>query len=1032
MSQGEDKEDFGNGQQTTDYFQLCQLIDLITFRQQKNQLPMMPRIFLLTILLLFSFLHTAAQNPQPAFRNYTTDHGLASPEVYIAMQDSEGYMWFGTDNGVSRFDGYTFRNYGPADGLNNNVVFDLQEDKHGRIWMMTQSGNVYYHQLDSIFPFPHNDTIQLFKGQFNQGHQLYFDDTDTSLYVTLSGLGILQIGLDGTRREWTNKHPSAMVVLKAGGNVLYSYGVKEDATYHQYQKWLRDQQITDPLEWHRDTVLAFFPKDFGESTFRLGSAYLLKNGGLLFENNDGMGLIQNQQMQWNLPTRADITNFYEDTNGHIFLCLNHGKGLQKFETVEMLQLGKGQSYLPGLSVVNMAEDKEGGYWFTSLEKGIFYTPNFDYLIYDETSGLSSTYVSTIEEKDDSTVFIGLRNGDIFELDVRSHHLGQLPRTLRNERYQEVIFYDKKEQVLWGGNALQYYQNRKWNVIEYDFFSRPSFIDALNIIPSGNGTFWVAGRTNIFRMDKASQKLLHRLDFNQSRIPIFSGYEDLEGNLWIGRIDGLWKYDGSNTRVRPDTMHPVFSHRIEAIQQLPDSTFILGTKGKGILLWKGQDFSEIREADGLTSDMIENVYVDKNGVIWVGTLLGLNKIFRKGDGSFSIENITMHQGLPSNEINEVEVIGDEVWVATTRGLVRFPYEREVNLDSKPPIITSFLADQRSIDIGTSPNLTFWENNITIHFSTINYRMNGRIPYRFRVDGNEWTETQNLQVNFPSLPPGNRTFEVQSQNEDDIWSESTFFSFYIASPWWETWWAISLGVITVLGVGIGIYRNRTQQLKKEIEFQKQLSETERQALRSQMNPHFIFNSLNAIQGFIAQGDKTSANRYLSRFAKLIRSALQHSRVTKVPLEDDVKSLKNYLELEQLRFKGSFDFTITIAENIDAFDVEIPPMLVQPFVENAIIHGLAKKEGKGQVDLSYYLEKGFLVVTVIDNGIGIEASKKLKEGIASSHKSIGLSVTARRLEMLSGNGGLGTVDTAELKDEEGQVKGTQVRVWIPVEAF
>ena len=164
-------------------------------------------------------------------------------------------------------------------------------------------------------------------------------------------------------------------------------------------------------------------------------------------------------------------------------------------------------------------------------------------------------------------------------------------------------------------------------------------------------------------------------------------------------------------------------------------------------------------------------------------------------------------------------------------------------------------------------------------------------------------------------------------------------------------------------------------------------------------------------------------------MIRSALQHSRLTKVPLEDDLASLKNYLELEQLRFQHQFDFNIHSAENIDVSDVIIPPMLVQPFVENAIVHGLANKEGKGQIDLDYRLENGLLIVTITDNGIGIEASKKQKAGIASSHKSVGMTVTARRLEILSGNGGVGRMESNELKNEAGKVMGTQVRVWMPV---
>jgi LytS/YehU family sensor histidine kinase len=181
---------------------------------------------------------------------------------------------------------------------------------------------------------------------------------------------------------------------------------------------------------------------------------------------------------------------------------------------------------------------------------------------------------------------------------------------------------------------------------------------------------------------------------------------------------------------------------------------------------------------------------------------------------------------------------------------------------------------------------------------------------------------------------------------------------------------------------------------------------------------------------QGDKLAANRYLSRFSKLIRSALQHSRVTKIPLEDDLDSLKNYLELEQLRFNGGFDFQVKVAAEIDLTEVTIPSMLIQPFVENAIVHGLTNLAGKGKIEIDLQRNNEVLFITITDNGIGIEASKKQKVGIASSHKSVGMTITKRRLEMLSANQGTGDILVQELKDENGKVLGTQVTLQIPLE--
>jgi sensor histidine kinase YesM len=227
------------------------------------------------------------------------------------------------------------------------------------------------------------------------------------------------------------------------------------------------------------------------------------------------------------------------------------------------------------------------------------------------------------------------------------------------------------------------------------------------------------------------------------------------------------------------------------------------------------------------------------------------------------------------------------------------------------------------------------------------------------------------------------------------------------------------------------DRINILRREKEMaQNRVLEFQNSALKAQINPHFIFNALNAIQGYIVQGDKLAANRYLSRFSKLIRSALQQSRVTKIPLEDDLDSLKNYLELEQLRFNGGFDFQVKVAAEIDLTEVTIPSMLIQPFVENAIVHGLTNLAGKGKIEIDLQRNNEVLFITITDNGIGIEASKKQKVGIASSHKSVGMTITKRRLEMLSANQGTGDILVQELKDENGKVLGTQVTLQIPLE--
>ena len=239
---------------------------------------------------------------------------------------------------------------------------------------------------------------------------------------------------------------------------------------------------------------------------------------------------------------------------------------------------------------------------------------------------------------------------------------------------------------------------------------------------------------------------------------------------------------------------------------------------------------------------------------------------------------------------------------------------------------------------------------------------------------------------------------------------------------------LFVILVFGIVFLIY-NRMQ-LKKTLTLQKELAEYEQKALHLQMNPHFVFNCLGSISSFIVQNGTDSAIKYLAKFSKLMRLTLEYSKEALIPIDKEIESLQNYLELEQLRFNQVFDFTITKSANIED-DLALPPLLLQPFVENAIIHGLIPKQEKGKIDISFELEGENLLCTISDNGVGLEASQKLKEQSVSIHKSMALDITKKRLEMMeTSTQKKSFVTIEEVVDENGVVKGTKVVLHLPVQ--
>lgn len=1002
---------------------------------------MLKKNFLLRLFYVFAFcvwnLLLPAQQPFFATRHYTTDHGLPSPEVYDILEDQQGYLWFSTDNGVSRFNGYAFENFGPKQGLQNNVVFFLQEDHLGRIWMPTLSGKVYYFEGDTIKPYPYNHILDKYSIQSRQLGQFHVDRKGV-FHVALMGFGFIAIQPNGQYRLYSDELPCGAIIYEVEDqflNIFIPCSRNSETLKSRLQsgedKRLRTVFLKDTIQ--KELLLYNDqPSPFtGETMIKLEDGkYLSYWRGFLYLFNNQKDVI------WTHPYPRAISFMGKSKNGQIYITDDWGKGIRVYEEVAAIRQNKYTLYLSGNSISHVIEDNFGGIWFATIENGVFYSPNQSYDVYNEASGLSNEYVTAVAVKDKEEIYLGLRNGEIFHLACQKNTLLQLPL---DENDQEVfdLEFEQKRQRLWkGARRLEYLEDGRWNRIKTPFSRINAANKKFNINATTDLICGASSGASGFGLVKLSTA---ELIFNTSRLPELRGrtlvaYQDLRGRIWIGRINGLFEFR-DNELIQAPTFHEALQFRVEDIAQLQDSTFVIGTKGGGVVLWKDSLFFQINESEGLTSSMIENIHIDSSQNIWVGTLNGLNHITWKGFGNFSIEKLTIADGLPSNEINDIASWGRDIWVATTRGLVRLPAEISLDSIAGTPILEQVLINNQPISLGKQFKLPHYRNHFQLKYLTINYQLNGQIEYRYRLNPDkEWIHTKERNINLAALAPDHYEFEIQSQNEDGFWSESAYFFFIIKPPFWQTWWFWSIVVLGLIAGGFIFYKNRLQHLQKEAQLEREKVAIERQmielkqaALRAQMNPHFIFNCLNSIQGFIASGDKGRATRYLSRFAKLIRATLDATLEASISLKSDIGILENYLEMEQMRFKQKFNYQINIDERINLFEVEVPPLLVQPYVENSIVHGLSQLNKMGRLEIVYKKEKEHLKVSIIDNGIGILESKRRKSKQAVMQQPLGMSITRRRLELLDQASRNNKVRVEELKAKSGEILGTKVTLLI-----
>jgi LytS/YehU family sensor histidine kinase len=339
-----------------------------------------------------------------------------------------------------------------------------------------------------------------------------------------------------------------------------------------------------------------------------------------------------------------------------------------------------------------------------------------------------------------------------------------------------------------------------------------------------------------------------------------------------------------------------------------------------------------------------------------------------------------------------------------------------------------------------DLNYKQNFFSLSFSAKAFTMSQDTRFRYRLkDFDNWIETTDDRLaNYTNVPPGKYIFQLQAANNEGMWNEKMLeLPVYIATPWWQTWWFRLSALAALLMLTWWLYRSRIDQIRKKeqlrSQYEKKLANVEMSALLAQMNPHFLFNSLNSIDSYIIRNESKKASEYLNNFARLVRLILQNSRSNYISLKDELESLDLYLQMETLRFANRFEYEIQLPPDIDSSAILIPPMLIQPYVENAIWHGLMhKKDGKqGKVELIISKREDNLFCVIQDNGIGREKAETFRTQHPGNRKrSMGMQITKDRMEMINKLYSTNTtMQVIDLHDDEGNATGTRVELVIPI---
>lgn len=953
------------------------------------------------ILLIFVF---PAFSQRYAFINYSTSEGLPQSQVNTIVQDSDGYLWLGTLGGLAKFDGKKFNSFGKSDGLLNNRITHV-EIIDEKIYVGHDKGISYQCAIDSFCPinFPENVTarnvtdIKLHRDQ---------------IFIATNGSGLFLLDKERNSMSYVKGSPDRIRSLENRANTLILASKEGVFEFTEGFKLI---------------------EDIPEGTY---SSVVTRGEELLLTTYDGVLLSYSFNNKKVVKLHTDDINPYRnitvDSQGNYWL--NSRNGVTLIKEAETITFNE-QTGLPINDINIVFEDREKNIWFGTGGKGLLKFTGEVFTHFNEKSDLPSDLVISLLKDRNGKLWLSTYDRGICTIDKDG--------TVAKEPYVPSIAWSMlqtEERILFGSNfGLHVYNYKTWTSY-YEEQGLPSNrIKGLKRTRNGQIVVGTSSGTVFFNEKSGNFTALGDEAASLNNVRDFTEIGD---TLIFAAQNGIYKIFKNTVRLVQ-----TFDAGINCIEKDDNNSIWVGTENGLYFEKNGMLTNYVLEENG-GADYI-NFIRKVDTVMFIGTNNGLYEI---GFNKKHAKHYDINAGLVDLETNLNSSYLDDnnnLWFGTVAGLMKMNLEQRNSLffDISPKIhLTDIeinfdkLSDKKvkEFDEHSANNflIEYKNNNIAFDFDGIYLSNPYGLTYSYFLEGfsNNWSPaSSNPRVSFTNLPPGVYTLMFKASTTQGIESEVFQLSFEILPPFYRTWWFYLICFISLTLVVVFLDRIRVQRLDRKnyqlkLEFQNKLTRLEQQSLNASMNRHFIFNALNSIQYYINSSDKKSANKYLSRFAKLIRKNLDssHQENGMVPLNDELERLELYLELETMRFNDKFNYTIEVGKHVEVEMLKVPAMFLQPFVENSIIHGiLPLKDRKGEIKITITDHLDHIRIEIRDNGVGIENSVKSKKAISGDHESQGMLITKGRIELLQkiSARSIEMIGPVQINESDSSINGTLV---------
>lgn len=966
------------------------------------------------LILLFVFFFSTflgAQNPAYEVIDFTK--GLPSNSVYNIYQDSRGYIWIGHDKGLTRYNGSTFQNYS-TNIRQSRALSNIHEDSTGRIWCQNFNGDIY---------FTNQDSLGLLTAMPSAGNIIPIWMRNRQEIFTLRNGQIVCYDIFQKKKKVIRVPGNRNFVH---GNMLVQKGIVAA---------LSSAHELVVLENNKFKIAFPIPKEVNPYLYVLAGKKIItipRTGNeiaAVFENGK---LLHTVKLQINAIIQNAIL-----IDGEVWISTTQG----------IYCLDQNLKPVPGkwgllkeFNVSTIIKDHENSFWISTLNRGLIYIPNLEMYLSPFAPGFTAAgyFLST------NKLILGTGDNRIFEYTPSTNQFLQLHDfKINHDIFQ--IYNDVANDLIWVASDKLYTiygSNISSNI------SRPMPMKDIEYM--GNGCYAVATSYGFYILTSGKSSdagylkniFGNTLDSIGSDMYFINGYEgrskciafdQLNTTLYGSNFKGTFYWSKKGSGILTHKGGPIYATDILV---KGSKTYISTYRGVVFVATNKEITGRIGPFRGLQNQAITKM-ASGGDFLWI---LYENALVRYNVFKNTYRIFTTAHGLIGSELKDIALADNQIFLATRMGLVHFSQNLN-NTGSNPRIIIEDVKVNTSV---RSPEdgvyyLKSFENNLEVNYSVITYKGRAGAVVYYKLNNRNWVRLgpPSRSLNLLGLGPGDYELTIRAVTEDGkVIEMQKPLLFTIAYPIWGRWWFIILILAMVSTVVYLFVSFRLSKLRKEAELmtakerlEKELQISTLTAIRSQMNPHFIFNALNTVQSYIYTNDSKNASDYLSKFSELTRMILDMSNKEKIALADELRALRLYLQLEEKRFDGNFHYNIIIQNDVNIDEIKIPSMIIQPYVENAVKHGLLHKKGERRLRIEFVVEGKALIVFVDDNGIGRQKSEEMKKNKQRSHTSFSTLANKRRLELLN-QGRVNTIAIEYLDkvDSYNNSLGTMVILSIP----